>query len=94
MIVIIKPIITEKTVTHAEGMNQYTFEVNRDVNKIEVKTAIEKKYSVKVDKVRIINNLGKSVFFGRKRIKGKKSDKKKAIVTLKKGDKISAFNIK
>ncbi len=92
--VIKKPIITEKTLKLAEEENQYTFEVEKDVNKIDVKKAIADKFGVTVLKVRIINNLGKTLYFGRKRIPGKQSDVKKAVVTLKTGDKIGLFNLK
>lgn len=89
-----KPVITEKTLKLAEVENQYTFEVNSSVNKIEVKNAVEEKFGVSVLKVRILNVLGKTLYFGKKRIPGKQSDTKKAIVTLKSGDKIGLFNLK
>lgn len=93
MKVLIKPIISEKTVKLAEELNQYTFEVFRNVSKITVAEAIEKKFSVKVLKVRTVNVLGKKVSFGKKRQTGKRSDVKKAVVTLKEGDSIDIFKL-
>jgi large subunit ribosomal protein L23 len=91
---LIRPVITEKTIELAEKENQYTFVVEESANKYKIKDAIEEKFNVTVLKVRTINILGKKVNFGQKRIKGKKSDFKKAIVTLKSGDKIDIFNLK
>jgi large subunit ribosomal protein L23 len=91
---LIKPIITEKTVSLAKTLNKYTFKVMNSANKIEIADSVAKKFSVKVIDVKTINLLGKSVAFGKKRIKGKRSDTKKAIVTLKSGDNISLFDIK
>ena len=53
--VIIKPIITEKATFASEGNNVFTFEVERKANKIEIKKAIEKMYSVHVTEVRTQN---------------------------------------
>lgn len=66
--------------------NKYLFRVARDANKIQIKQAIEDIYNVSVTKVNVISMRGKW-----KRVRyqiGKTSDWKKAIVTLKKGDKI------
>lgn len=91
---IIRPIITEKTLNLSENNNQYTFSVGKSINKFEVKKLIQDKFNVTVENVRILNVLGKTTVFGKRRIEGKRSDMKKAIVTLKKGDKIGLFNIK
>lgn len=91
---IIKPIITEKTLSLAEKNNQFTFSVKMGANKVEVASEVEKSFNVSVLEVKMINILGKDTVFGKKRIPGKKSDIRKAIVKLKKGDKISLFNIK
>jgi large subunit ribosomal protein L23 len=74
---IIKPIITEKTLTLAHTQNKYTFEVISKSNKIEITKEVEQKFSVKVLDVNIINTAGKSVTWGRKRISGRKADIKK-----------------
>ena len=92
--VLIRPILTEKSLKLAKESNKYTFEVSRDVNKFEIKKAIERKYDVNVKNVRIINMLGKIKRFGSKRIEGRRKDFKKAIVTLDKKDKIDIFEMK
>ena len=87
--IILRPLITEKTTQLKEGSNQYVFEVHPDANKIEIKSAIEQLFKVKVLKVRTSNILGKVKRLGRKY--GKRPDWKKAIVTLKEGDRIEFF---
>ena len=68
------------------GENKYVFRVANDANKIQIKQAVEEIYNVTVKKVNTINTLGK---WKRVRYKeGKTPDWKKAIVTLKQGDKI------
>ncbi len=92
--ILIKPVVTEKSLKAVDEMNQYTFEVSRNTNKIEVKKAVEDKFKVTVLKVRIVNLIGKKVVWGRKRIEGRRKDKKKAIVTLKSSDTIDLFKVK
>lgn len=87
---IVRPVITEKTTLMRGKDNKYCFEVAAGANKQEVKTAIEKLFKVKVEGVNVMNVLGK---FRRVRGKlGKKSNWKKAIVTLKEGDKIAVLS--
>ncbi|MFZ5596990.1 MAG: 50S ribosomal protein L23 [Bacillota bacterium] len=83
-----KPLITEKTMDLA-GENKYTFVVDLNSNKIEIKRAVEELFKVKVTKVHTIRCKGKEVRV-RGRL-GRTSDYKKAIVTLKEGDKIEIF---
>jgi large subunit ribosomal protein L23 len=92
-----RPVITEKATLikdrpkrNGEPLNQYVFEVARDANKIEVKQAIEQKYSVKVASVRTVNVKGKirTRFTKSGRTEGRTSDWKKAVVTLVKDNKI------
>ena len=81
------PRITEKGSALAEKANQYVFEVARDATKIEIKYAVERIFNKKVTSVNTLNVRGKAK---RSRL-GKAtttSAKKKAIVTLKEGDKI------
>jgi large subunit ribosomal protein L23 len=92
--IVLKPIITEKSINEANARNKYTFMVNPDANKIEIAAEIATKFDVKVKDVRVANFLGKKVRFGKKRISGVRSDYKKAIVTLEKGSKISIFELK
>ena len=90
--VIKKPIITEKS-TSQVAENKYTFEVDKRAAKNEVKQAVEKLFGVTVLDVRTANIKGKEVRAGRRRTLGKKSDWKKAVVTLKEGDKIELFEV-
>jgi large subunit ribosomal protein L23 len=87
--IIIQPIVTEKAVRLRESDNQYSFKVKSDVNKIVIRRAVEKLFNVKVEKVRVMNYLGKPKRMGV--FLGKRSDWKKAIVTLKKGQKIESL---
>jgi large subunit ribosomal protein L23 len=79
------PRISEKS-SRLNGINQYVFNVLKSANKIEIKKAVEKVFHVGVTGVNIINVKGKSRNYGR--TSGKTSAFKKAMVTLKKGDKI------
>jgi len=87
--IIIQPLITEKSTQQKEGNNQYVFEVHGDANKIEIQSAVERLFKVKVLQVRTSNVLGKVKRLGRKY--GKRADWKKAIVTLREGDRIEFF---
>ncbi len=91
--IIVKPLYTEKVTNSTEAHNTYGFVVSKGSNKIEIKKAIEKKFSVKVADVRTANYEGKTKMVFRKsgRFSGKKPDFKKAFVVLKKGDKIDLF---
>lgn len=91
---IIKPLISEKSFNLVDNENQYTFLVSRKANKIEIKKAIEKMFKVEVKKVRIVCVRGKRVKFGKYRTEGLRKDYKKAIATLKTGDKIELFDLK
>ena len=84
--IIVRPVITERATLMRDKNNKYMFEVATQANKQEVKAAVEELFKVKVESVNIMNVLGK---FRRIRGKlGKKSDWKKALVTLKEGNKI------
>ena len=84
-----RPLITEKSNLMKDEFNQIAFEVDRRANKIEIKEAVKKLFNVHVIKVRTFNMLGKRKRMGRS--EGKKSDWKKAIVTLKEGERIDFF---
>lgn len=83
--VLVKPRISEKSSQLAK-LNKYVFNVAKSANKISVKSAVEQQYSVKVLQVNMVNTEGKSRNYGR--TSGKMSDFKKAIVTIKEGQKI------
>ena len=78
-----RPLSSEKSVGDRETSNSYHFEVDRKVNKIQVKEAIEKLFEVKVLAVRTLNKVGKTRKYKNKIYKT--SGWKKAIVTLKEG---------
>jgi large subunit ribosomal protein L23 len=86
--VLVKPVVTEKS-TNLLSENKYTFIVNPEANKIEIKHAIEKMFKVHVAEVRTMAVRGKVKRRGR--YIGRTSDRKKAIVTLRPGDRIAIF---
>ena len=75
-----KPVLTEKSMTLQAEENKYTFDVDVNANKIEIRQAVEAMFDVKVESVNTINGLGKTKRMGVH--VGKRSDYKKAIVTL------------
>jgi large subunit ribosomal protein L23 len=87
--IIRRPLITEKSTRQKEENRQYIFEVHRDANKIEIQSAVERLFKVKVLQVRTSNVLGKVKRLGRRY--GKRPNWKKAIITLKEGDRIDFF---
>jgi len=87
--VVRKALITEKGTALRELRNQYHFEVARNANKIEIKRAIETIFHVKVGEVRTMQMHGKTRRQGR--WVGRRSDWKKAIVTLLPDQKIELF---
>lgn len=91
--VLYKPLLTEKMNNLNEGLNKYGFVVDIHANKISIAKAIEEKFNVKVEDVNTIRYQGKMKTQFRKsgRFSGKTSRFKKAIVTLKEGQKIDLF---
>ncbi|MEL1135377.1 50S ribosomal protein L23 [Desulfitobacterium sp. THU1] len=83
-----RPVVSEKSVGLIEE-NKYSFWVDKAANKIEIKAAVEKMFKVKVLDVRTLNVDGKKKRVGK--YVGKTADRKKAIVTLKAGDRIEGF---
>ena len=83
--IILKPIVTEKA-TKLSEFNKVVFEVASTTNKIDIKSAVEKLFSVKVKAVNIINIKGKVKRF--KGVLGKRKDLKKAVITLEEGNTI------
>jgi len=83
-----RPVISEKSVGLVEE-NKYSFWVDTAANKIEIKAAVEKMFKVKVVEVRTMNVDGKMKRVGK--YSGKTADRKKAIVTLKAGERIEGF---
>ena len=94
MAIIIKPIVTEKMNAMSEKQNRYAFRVDIDANKIEIKNAVEKQYGVKVIAVNTIiqPSKNKSRYTRSGVISGRTQAYKKAIVTVKEGDKIDFYS--
>lgn len=84
--IIKKPLFTEKGSSLKEAENKILVEVPKDANKIEIKRAMEELFKVKVEKVSTISVIGKMKKFGKSI--GKRPDRKKAIITLRKGEKL------
>ena len=89
--VIKEPIITEKSMALKEQFNKYTFAVDKKANKIEIKNAVEKLFKVTVLEVHTLNVKPRLKRVGK--YEGYTSAYKKAICTLKEGDKIAAFDL-
>ena len=78
--IIVRPLVTEKGTYQSETRNAYAFQVSPDANKVQIKTAVEKIYNVKVKSVRTANRKGKPRRAGYK--SGTTSHWKKAVVVL------------
>jgi large subunit ribosomal protein L23 len=87
--IIKRPLITEKSTRMKETENQIAFVVDLRANKVQIRQAVEKLFRVKVKAVRTMNLTGKRKRVGR--FWGWKSDWKKAIVTLREGERIEFF---
>jgi large subunit ribosomal protein L23 len=87
--VIIRPVVTERSTELADDRGAYTFIVNRDANKIEIRQAVEALFDVKVKTVRTANYRGKWRRVGM--AYGKKAAYKKAVVTLADGERIDVY---
>jgi large subunit ribosomal protein L23 len=92
--IIIKPIITEKMTQAGEKSGRYGFVVNKNANKVEIKQAVEKMYSVTVESVNTMNYIGKMrMRYTKAGMQvGIANRHKKAVVTLKKGETIDFFS--
>ena len=84
--VILAPVVSEKSTLVADKYEQVVFKVATDATKPEVKAAVELLFNVKVDSVQILNVKGKVKRFGRST--GRRSDWKKAYVSLTPGQEI------
>ena len=94
MKVIFEPIITEKATNDSELRNRYSFVVNREANKIQIKDAVEERYNVTVEKVRTqIYGSERKTKYTKKGVQSTKTNiKKKAIVDIQDGDSIDFYN--
>lgn len=85
--ILVRPIVTEKS-TKLGALGRYVFQVDKKATKKDIKRAVEKIFSVGVDKVKTVNMRGKTRRVGRGRKEITKPDWKKAVVILKKDQKI------
>ena len=88
--ILVRPVVSEKSQL-ATAAGKYIFAVSKKANKISVRNAIEKVYDVKVVRVNMLNVRGKARTYGK--TKGRTSEWKKAIVTLKKGQMIGEVQV-
>jgi len=84
--VVKRPLFTEKGSSLKENENKLLVEVDKSANKHEIKQAVEDIFKVKVEKVATIKAHGKWKKYGKST--GKRPDRKKALITLKKGEKL------
>ena len=93
--VLVRPVLTEKVNLQMEKSGRYTFQVDRNANKLEIKKAVEEFYGVKVADVNTVVVPGKNKTRYTKAgfLKGVKPAYKKAIVTLAEGDSIDLFSM-
>ena len=87
--IVLRPIVTEKSARLNANDNTYVFQVGNDANKHEIKRAVEALFGVRVAAVRTINVRGKTKRFGR--FYGKRSNWKKAVVTIAPGQTVEFF---
>jgi len=92
--ILIRPIVTEKLTTLGEKLNRYGFMVDPRANKLEIKKVVEELYGVTVAAVNTIKYAGKvkSRFTKSGVITGQKNTYKKAMITLREGEKIDFYS--
>ena len=89
--IILRPILSEKGTLLSETQNKFIFQVEKHINKLEIKKAVEEKFKVKIKKVATLNIKGKNKNMTIRsnghilRTSGNRSSWKKAIITLEKG---------
>jgi large subunit ribosomal protein L23 len=89
--VILAPVVSEKSYDLIEDLNTYTFVVDRRANKTEIRQAVARVFDVDVLKVNTMNRKGKQKRTGW--VVGRRSDTKRALVTLAPGDTIDIFGV-
>jgi large subunit ribosomal protein L23 len=87
--VVLRPLVTEKSLARAERHNTYTFQVRLDANKVQIRRAVEKLFSVSVTGVRTQRMMGKRRRLGR--FTGVTPTWKRALVSVKEGDTIDFY---
>ncbi len=91
--IVIKPIITEKSLRLANTENTYTFKVQTTANKNQIAESVEKLFGVDVVRTRTVVNQKEAKRTGKKRMTVTTGKTKKALVTLKSGQSIDLFDI-
>jgi large subunit ribosomal protein L23 len=91
--VLIKPLLSEKANKQSEKMNRYSFWVDRKANKLEIKKAVEQFYGVQVQDVNtaVMPSKLKAKYTKSGFVVGRKSARKKAVVTVAEGESIDLF---
>ncbi|HEV8436989.1 MAG TPA: 50S ribosomal protein L23 [Methylomirabilota bacterium] len=84
--VLLRPLMTEKSMRQKDELNAVTFQVASDANKVEIRQAVEKVFNVKVSSVKTQSRQGKWKRMGR--FEGRRPSWKKAVVNLAPGHKI------
>jgi len=94
MNILIRPLVTEKMERLGDKLSQYGFIVDKDANKLQIKKAVEELYGVTVDSINTIRYAGKvkSRYTRAGYQVGRTNSYKKAIVTLKEGEKIDFYS--
>jgi large subunit ribosomal protein L23 len=87
--VLVRPLLTEKITALRESANKIGLVVRGDANRIEIKQAVESALKVRVERVNVMNVRGKLKRLGR--FAGRRPNWKKAIVTLKAGEKLELY---
>lgn len=87
-VIIKQPVVSEKSISQG-AVNKYTFLVNGDATKSQVEGAVKQLFKVEVTAVNITNIKGKVKNY--RRVKGVRADQKKAVITLKAGQRINLF---
>lgn len=92
--ILIKTVVSEKAELLSENKQQYTFVVNKDANKIQIRKAVEDQYGVTVERVNTLNTASKRKNRSTKSgiLRGRVGGVKKAVVTLTEGDVIDLYN--
>lgn len=94
MIVLKRPVLTEKTTSEYSDQNKVTFEVDLNANVNDAKKALEETYGVTVERVWVINRLGKTkVNRVNRKVQRKSPDRKLMKFKLKKGDSLDMFKV-
>ncbi|MDH4230167.1 MAG: 50S ribosomal protein L23 [Nitrospirota bacterium] len=87
--ILMRPVLSEKSLARSMENRRVVFEIARDANKIEVARAVESVFGVKVEKVNTVWVRGKDKRMGR--FQGRRPDCKRAVVTLKQGQTLNLF---